>query len=237
MVSEETFFAWLDGELDPAEAARIEAAVAADPHLAAKAAEHRSMQSKLNAAFGTLVDAPVPDSILASLRNPPAAEVVDFTEAKKRRTARRWPSAAQWGSMAATLALGIFVGTALPDQRDAGPVSVHGGKIYTAAAIGRALDTQLASAPAGDVRIGMTFRDHSGSICRSFTTAASSGVACHDKGGWQLRGLFAAPAGQSNDYRMAAGMDPALASLVDSTIAGEPFDAEQEQAARQRHWK
>jgi hypothetical protein len=237
MVSEETFFAWLDGELDPAEAARVEAAVAADPHLATKAAEHRIMRSKLDGAFGTLVDAPMPDSILATLRSPPATEVVDFTEAKKRRTPRGWPSAGQWGSMAATLAVGIFVGTALPHQRDAGPVTVRGGKIYAAAAIGRALDAQLASAPAGDVRIGMTFRDRAGSICRSFTNAVSSGVACRANSGWQLRGLFASPPGQSNEYRMAAGMDPALASLVDSTMVGEPFDAEQEQAARQHHWK
>ena len=238
MVSDETFFAWLDGELEPAEAARIEAAVAADPRLSAMADEHWKMQSSLRGAFDRLLDAPVPDSLLASVRNPSStADVFDFTQAKKRREVRRWPSVSQWASMAATLALGIVVGTVLPHQRDVGPVKVEGGKIYAAASLGRALDTQLASAPAGDVRIGMTFRDRGGAVCRSFTAASSSGVACRDNGGWQLRGLFAAPQGQSTDYRMAAGVDPELASLVDTMIAGEPFDASQEQAARQRHWK
>jgi hypothetical protein len=52
-----------------------------------------------------------------------------------------------------------------------------------------------------------------------------------------LRGLFAAPQGQESEYRMAAGMDPNLAALVDSTIAGEPFDAAAEQAARRKNWK
>jgi hypothetical protein len=36
---------------------------------------------------------------------------------------------------------------------------------------------------------------------------------------------------------MAAGMDPNLAALVDSTIAGEPFDASQEKAARGKGWR
>jgi hypothetical protein len=49
--------------------------------------------------------------------------------------------------------------------------------------------------------------------------------------------LFAAPEGQGGVYRMAAGMDPNLAALVDSTMAGEPFDAAQEKAARQHEWR
>jgi hypothetical protein len=237
MVSDETFFAWLDGELDPSEAARVEAEVAADPHLAAMAAEHRAMQSRLRGAFDTLLDAPVPEAMLAAIRNPPRADVIDLAEAKRRREQRYWRPVAQWGSIAATLVIGVLVGTALPHQRESGPVDVQGGKLYAAASLRRALDTQLASAPAGDVRVGLTFRDHAGAICRSFTDTSSSGLACRENGRWQLRGLFAAPQGQSTDYRMAAGMDPALASLVDSTMSGEPFDAAQEQAARQHRWK
>jgi hypothetical protein len=49
--------------------------------------------------------------------------------------------------------------------------------------------------------------------------------------------MFAAPEGQSGEYRMAAGMDPNLAVLIDSTIEGEPFDAEQEKAAKARGWR
>jgi hypothetical protein len=36
---------------------------------------------------------------------------------------------------------------------------------------------------------------------------------------------------------MAAGMDPNLAALVDSSMAGEPFDAAQEKAARDKGWR
>jgi hypothetical protein len=114
---------------------------------------------------------------------------------------------------------------------------VQGGKLYAAAALNHALETQLASAPAGEVRIGVTFRDRSGEICRSFTATASSGLACRNDGRWQVRGMFAAPEGQGSDYRMAAGMDPSLASLVDSTMAGEAFDAAEEKAAKENGWR
>jgi hypothetical protein len=117
------------------------------------------------------------------------------------------------------------------------PVAVDGSKLYAAASLDQALDTQLASAPTGDVRIGLTFRDRSGAICRSFTDAAAAGLACRTGDRWQLRGLFAAPEGQSGDYRMAAGMDPNLAALVDSTIAGAAFDEAQEKAAKAKGWK
>jgi hypothetical protein len=87
------------------------------------------------------------------------------------------------------------------------------------------------------VRIGLTYRDQAGAICRTFTKAKSSGLACRDGDRWQLRGLFPAPPGQGGAYRMAAGMDPNLAALVDSTMSGDPFDSNQEKTARQKDWK
>jgi hypothetical protein len=83
----------------------------------------------------------------------------------------------------------------------------------------------------------MTFRDQSGAVCRSFTKPEASGLACRNGGRWQVRGLFAAPEGQSGPYRMAAGMDPNLAALIDSTISGEPFDAAQEKDAKAKGWR
>jgi hypothetical protein len=146
------------------------------------------------------------------------------------------PLPPQWAAMAATLAIGIFVGTMVPNRGSA-PVEIQGGKLYAAEALDGALNTQLASAPAGDVRIGLTFRDQAGEICRSFTQSGASGLACRQGPRWQVRGMFAAPEGQGNDYRMAAGMDPNLAALVDSTMAGEPFDAAAEKAAREKGWR
>lgn len=235
MVSNETFFAWLDGELSPEEAARVDSEVAADPELMRLAEQHRAMHSRLGRAFDSVAEAPVPENLLAAIHRS-QAQVVDFGAAKHARETRHWGSLPQWAAMAATLAIGIFVGTQVPTSPSA-PVDVQGGRIYAAAALDQALDAQLASAPAGDVRIGLTFRDESGTVCRTFTQPSASGLACRDGDRWQLRGLFAAPEGQSGQYRMAAGMDANLATLVDSTMAGEPFDAAQEKAAKARGWR
>ena len=87
------------------------------------------------------------------------------------------------------------------------------------------------------MRIGLTFRDRSGAICRTFTEPAQSGLACRSGDRWQLRGLFAAPEGQGGSYRMATGMDPGLAALVDSAMTAEPFDVAREKAARDAGWR
>lgn len=233
MVTDETLFAWLDGELDPEESARVEAAVAADRELAERVARHRAMQARLKGAFDSLLEAPVPERLVPARKEP---EVVDFAAAKRSRDARSWAPLPQWAALAATLAVGIFAGTMVP-QRSSAPVEAQGGKVYAAAALDDALDSQLASAPAGDVRIGLTFRDRRGAICRSFTEPGTSGLACRDGARWQVRGLFAAPEGQAGPYRMAAGADPNLAALVGSAMVGEPFDAAQERAALARRWR
>jgi hypothetical protein len=231
MVEDEKFFAWLDGELGPAEAAEVEANVASDPELTRLAEEHRALAAQLRAGFDPIATAPVPERLQAALR--PSADVIDFAVAERTRALASLP---QWAAMAATLALGVFVGTMVP-QRGGAPVEVQGGKLYAASTLNEALDTELASAASGEVRIGITFRGQAGEICRSFVGPASSGLACRNNGRWQVRGMFAAPEGQGGDYRMAAGMNPNLAALVDSTLAGEPFDAAAEKAAKEKGWR
>ncbi|HKX91262.1 MAG TPA: anti-sigma factor [Sphingomicrobium sp.] len=236
MVSDETLFAWLDGELEAEDAARVAAQVAADAELAERAERHRALRARLKSAFDPIADAPLPPRLLAAANAAPA-EVIDLAAARQDRSARRgWTPLAQWAAIAATLAIGFFGGTMVPSG-EPGPVTVEGGRIYAAASLGEALDTQLASAPSGAVRIGLTFRDQSGAICRSFTAAAGSGLACRDDDRWQLRGLFTAPEGQHGHYRMAAGMDANLAALIDSSMAGEPFDAAAERAAKDKGWR
>jgi len=231
MTEDEKFFAWLDGELGPAEAAEMEAKVAADRGLERLAEQHRKLASLLHGAFDPIAAGPVPDHLRKAVR--PSAEVIDLAARKRTRKIALVP---QWTALAATLAVGVLAGTLVPHGGSA-PLEVEGGKIYAAAALSQALDTELASAPSGSVRIGLTFRDRAGEICRSFTQGASSGLACRSKERWQLRGLLAAPEGQGSDYRMAAGMDPSLAALVDSTMVGEPFDAAAEKQSKAKGWK
>lgn len=233
MMTDETLFAWLDGELDAEQAARVAAEVAADPVLSKRVAEHRSMHARLKHAFDGLLDAPVPERFSEAVSTP---AVVDFAAAKRSRKGRAGAPLPRWAALAATLAVGIFAGTMVPQGSNA-PVELQDGKVYAAAALDDALNRQLASAPGGDVRIGLTFRDQRGAICRSFTQTAASGLACRDSGRWQVRGLFATPEGQAGTYRMAAGPDPNLAALIDSTMVGGPLTADQEKSAQAGAWR
>ena len=231
MNNDEKFFAWLDGELAPAEAAEITAKVAADPALAKLAEQHRALGSRLRGAFNPIAQEAVPERLQATL--PSRDNVIKLAAPRRERSL---PSLPQWAAIAATLVIGIFAGTQIP-RETATPVELQGGKIYAASAVNRALDSQLASAPSGDVRVGLTFRGQAGEICRTFTERAASGLACRNGDRWQVKGLFPVPEGQGGDYRMAAGMDPSLAALVDSTMTGEAFDAAQEKAAREKGWR
>lgn len=232
----ETFFAWLDGELEGKQADAVAAEVASDPRLTRLAEQHGAFETRLRGAFNTVAAAPVPERLAKSIK-PSSAQIVHF--AAPRRSSNDdsrwgWPQAA---AIAATLVVGIGLGTMLNSGPAASPFEVRGGKMFAAAQLDDSLNQQLASAQAGDVHLGITFRDQQGAICRTFTDQRSSGLACREGDAWQLRGLFAAPEGQSDNYRMAAGMDPNLAALIDSTIQGEPFEAEQEKAAKARGWR
>lgn len=231
MIDDEEFFAWLDGELEGDAAERVAAAVAASPALTAKAEGHRQLATGLRGAFDPVMEATTPPPRFQT------AELIDFdARATARESRRSWLAAPQLAAMAASLAIGILIGTQFIGRADS-PVAVKGERLVAVAALDRALDTRLASVPAGDdTRIGLTFRDATGRICRSFTAAAASGLACREGDGWHIRGLYPVAEGQTGSYRMAAGEDPRLSGLIDATISGEPFTAAQEKAALEADW-
>lgn len=232
MNEDEDFFAWLDGELGGEAADRVAARVAASPELTSRAEQHRKLAAGLRHSF---------DPVMNAAASPPRfgqAKVVDIgARAAEHRTSRF--AMPQWAAMAATLVLGLVAGTMIGGRGGMdSPVALEGNKLVASAELDRALDDSLASAPTSDgPRIGLTFRDASGRICRSFNEAAASGLACRDGEHWRIRGLFQGAEGQAGDYRMAAGEDPRLASLIDETIAGEPFDEGQEKAALDKGWR
>ncbi|HVF36552.1 MAG TPA: anti-sigma factor [Sphingomicrobium sp.] len=230
MIEDEKFYAWLDGELEGQEAELITAEVAADPVLAARAERHRTLGASLRDAFAPVMAAEVALPTFA-------AEVVAFG-ARKTELQSRCGSfgVPQWAAMAATLAIGIVAGQFIDDGSGA-PIERRDGILVAAEALDRSLDAQLASAGmAAPVRVGLTFRNRDGAICRSFSGEAVSGLACRAGENWQIDGLFGGSA-QRGDYRMATGENPRLVALIEETIAGEPFDAAQEKRAQARGWR
>ena len=226
-MTDEQFFAWLDGELPDEEVAKVARIVAADPLLMAKAQAHRAMQASLAAAFAPIANQPV------TYEGAPVFDLAD------RRQKKQGPfPARQWAALAATLIVGILTGTFIASGDSGAPFAKREGTFVASADLGEALNAQLASAPsATGWRIGLTFRDHDGAICRSFTDGASEGLACREGDVWHVRALVQGMAQPTGDYRMATGQDPALAAKIDSVIEGEPFDAQQEKAAKDAGWK
>ena len=230
MISDEKFFAWLDGELDAGETAAVDALVAADPELRRRADADRALAGRLGAAFDPIAEAPVPAEIVGAARVREAA-VIDLGAARGWRSARPMPAPMQWAAMAATLAIGVVAGTMI-NNGAASPIAREEGRLVASAELEQALYTRLASAPSNEgVRIGLTFRDAAGDICRSFTDEGAAGLACHQGGDWRIRGLVQAGEGHQSEFRMAAGPDPRLAALIDSVMTGEPLDAAGEREA------
>jgi len=230
MIDDEQFFAWLDGELDPAEAASVEAMVAADPALQRRAKAHRALAGRLQAAFEPIVREAVPGR-LSEAASPRGSEVIDFAAAQHQRPSRPKSVGLQWAAMAATLAIGLVAGSMISGG-GVSPIVQEDGRLVASGELEQALYTRLASAPSDEgTRIGLTYRDKGGNLCRSFAGAGAAGLACHQGRDWRIRGLFEAGEGQQSEFRMASGPDPRLAELIDATIAGEPFDAAAERQA------
>lgn len=246
--------AFLTGTLeDEALIDAIEAAINADPALATRAealASAEPMDAALREAFAPVLDAPVPERLIAAA-TPRAAEVVDLAAARAAKSAAplptpandtgrsswRWP---QFGAMAASLALGVLIGG--PLLKGGGAGAPEGGSLVLASAD---LDTMLDTAPSGqrvdlaslgEGEVVLTFRDADGRLCRQFMLEGKGGtsdaLAC--AGGanksWQVEayGKRAAPVGE---MKLAGGdAAPAVVAAVDAMIDSDPLTGADELA-------
>ncbi|MFL6662269.1 MAG: hypothetical protein ACJ8G7_08820 [Rhizobacter sp.] len=241
-ISDELLLAYVDNELDAAARAEVEAAMAADPELARRVDQQRTLRKLLGAAYDPVLHEAVPPRIAAAAQAP-GARVVDLDSArnKRKRQAGGW-GWAQWGGMAAALLVGVVVGGSGWVPMGENVASVR-GRLVARGELARALSLQLASAQPADapVRLGVSFvsRDHA--YCRSFTLAGrgAAGLACRQGDDWVLRLLdqpsTAAPAGA--DLRMAAApLPPAVLRAIDEQIE-TALDAPAEQAAQRQGWR
>ena len=238
-VTREELMAYADGQLEGAEAERVAAAIAFDPALAAEVEAHRSLRGRLGAHFAPIIEEPVPDRLRELLTNDAAtagssAEVVDFAAAA---AARRKPVAApparswvRWGgpAIAATLLIGFLVmrpGASGGNQADG--------------ALADALDTQLAASQPADapVRVLVSFANGKGELCRSYTSADQSGIACRDAQGWRIERKLPGTARSTGDYQQAGSAMEELMASVQDMAQGEPLDAAGETAAKARGWR
>lgn len=242
--SDEMLMAYADDELDPAARAAVEAAMASDPEIARRVAQHGALRNRIHSAFNRILDEPVPPRLLRPVSGGPTDPLAGKVVPLRRRQARQW-AWPQWTAIAAGLMVGVIVGgLTMLRARSPSVIAMTGGQALAAGVLASALSDQLTASEgtASAVRIGVSFRSKSGEFCRTFVLrqpAALAGLACRGADGWQLGVLARAssPGGETGGYRQAASaMPPAVIAAVESQIAGQPLDARAEAAARARHW-
>ncbi|WP_369981088.1 anti-sigma factor family protein [Xanthomonas bundabergensis] len=251
-----TLQAYADGELDALQAARVEAALRADPQLAAALQRLQRLQARLRAGFAPVLDEAVPPRLLAAARSRPAPRadppadataepavaslplpVTSRAHRARQRPTRRWGWPA---AVAAALLLGVWI-TQRQMPQPAAPAAARGSA--ASGELAHALDQQLSGGADTGVRIGLSFRDRDGRYCRTFALrAGSAGLACQRDGRWQVQMQVPAPApdGAAVDagLRMAASAMPAaVLQAVDARIEGQALDADGERRARARGWR
>jgi hypothetical protein len=248
-ISDETLMAYADGELDAATRASVEAAMQDDPEIRRRVARHRALREKMQGAFSSVMNEPVPERLIAAARGQmaaPKSPVVDLSVARVAAQRKNLAVPLRWqpAAIAASLLLGLGLGFLAWHEPNALIRPGAGGGLVAGAALTEALSTQLSEdRSANRVAIaGLSFRDKSGDYCRTFSltqAAASSGLACREGSLWRIRALAQSPgaAPNSGNYRTAASEDsPAVRAAVEALIDGEPLDHAGEIAARQAGW-
>jgi anti-sigma factor RsiW len=216
-ISQETLYAYVDNELDAANSAKVEAAMADDPELKSLIEEQRALRALLGSAYSPVLQEPLPERVLAAARGPAAANagkaekpeksqkaekanVVRLAAARERKQAaaqeagkpavREW-TWKHWGGMAACLAIGVLAGHSAWLANATSDVANVDGQLVARGQLSQALSTQLASAQTKDapVKIGLSYVSKAEELCRSFTipSAGTDGLACRRADEWALR--------------------------------------------------
>ncbi|WP_298287523.1 hypothetical protein [Novosphingobium sp.] len=263
MIPDEQLRAFLRADLPEADMALIEAAINADPAVCARIEQLAELEESphdqaIIDAFAPILAAPVPQHLadvpLTAIADPAiaapvatdpvaTAEVIDFAAASRKKRPMAW-GFAQYGAMAASLALGLFMGNAVQD----GPQGGTSPALVLASADGLQMtpvvETFLSAKGSGDAQaldglgkasVALTFRTADDRVCRQFSLESagqtSDAVACRAGAHWQLEafGQRSQPAGE---MRTAGGdAAPAVVTAVDQLIAGDPLTDAAEKAA------
>lgn len=255
-ISREEIMAYVDGELDEATRAKVTLAALSDLDLAEAIERERALRERLQGHFGAVSQEPVPPAWEAMIREAATsvsgpvsglvsgpAPVIDLAQVRRKKAEEakaarpRVPlSQRKWfgGAIAAALVMGLFLGGQM--MRSEGPITARNGALLASGDLAHALDRELA-ANDGPTRMIATFRRGDGAVCRAFSGAAASGVACHGNDGWRLEHVMPGSAAQDAQYRQAGSADGAVMAIAQDMAAGEPMDAAQEKAARDKGWR
>ena len=231
---DETLMAFADGELDEAQSLALEEALANDEALAERLAVFLDSRRLVGDALKPLIDEPVPEALLASVRK--MAEdaqrqgarednVVSFRPKPQQPTTQRWlmPVAASLVAVV-TGVLGFTLGRMGPSAMDA--------DAEIAAALDREASGQDVTLSGAVLHVVASFRDERGELCREYElkqpASSTLTVACRQDGAWATRLALTTP--QAEGYVPASSQETIDAYLT-SIQAGAPLSAEEERKA------
>lgn len=236
--------AYLDGELDAAGRAEIDAALASDPLLVARLARHRNLRARLSQTYDPMAEEAVPERLLQAAGANGRDNVVRLADrrippaAPRPKLSLKWPA---WGGIAATFVGGLALGYAAAHETG-GPLTVRGdGALVARGDLVRALN-ETPSGQVGPIRIGLSFKSTDRRYCRTFEMAAArlAGIACRQGAGWVTRMTATTPDAPAPNlgYRTAASpMPAAVMTAVGGMMAGDALDEATERQVRAQGWK
>lgn len=228
MFSDETLSAYLDGELDEAKRADVEAWLATDAGAAARLERMAANDAMLRRALPRLA-APASD---------PLADLIasGATPAPAPLHRPRWLN--QAAALAAACVLGVFAGqllTSTGEQRLFGLSS----------AMQHALDTAQSGSTiqvgGQQVQMAISFQTPDSRYCRQFRVveagAAADAVACRDVEGWRLVVQAAAPSDEPSSYQTASAEDTPIDAAISALGGAAVLNPDEEQRLIERNWR
>ncbi len=231
---DETLMAFADGELDEARSLALEEALATDEALAERLAVFLDSRRLVGDALKPLIDEPVPEALLASVRKmaedaqAPRDNIVSFRPKPQQAaqpTMRPWlmPVAASLVAVV-TGVIGFTLGRMGPSATDTGA--------EIAAALDREASGRDVTLSGAVLHVVASFRDERGELCREYElkqqASSTLTVACRQDGAWATRLALTTP--QAEGYVPASSQETIDAYLT-SIQAGAPLSAEEERKA------
>ncbi|MGJ7038479.1 hypothetical protein J2Y63_001734 [Shinella sp. BE166] len=229
---DETLMAFADGELDEARSLALEEALATDEALAERLAVFLDSRRLVGEALKPLIDEPVPEALLASVRKmaeeAPRDNVVSFRP-KPQQVAQ--PKVRPWLMPVAASLVAVVTGVIGFTLGRMGPSATDAGA-EIAAALDREASGRDVTLSGAVLHVVASFRDERGELCREYElkqqASSTLTVACRQDGAWATR--LALTTLQAEGYVPASSQETIDAYLT-SIQAGAPLSAEEERKA------
>lgn len=226
-ISDDILSAYLDGELEPAEAERVRTLVERDAGLVERLARLEQAGVLTREAFAPLMASPAPHALRVA-----SGERFDW----KRIVARS-------ATALAACAAGIVLGVSLRGE-GAGRLFALDRGMLAAPALASGLDTTMSGASSVRGGVAVTpvysFRDVDGRACRVFRSEAGAtvleGAACREGGAWRIEALAPAVAVEGR-FSQASGDEPAAVAGAMDRLWADEIAAEEEARLIAQGWR